>query len=149
MPTTNGHAATKLILKPDGTVEVPLKGRAAVTLREPTMRELARIYRLMADADAALPQMPKMNAVTDETTVAEGARAMEELQRVAKERKAKIYGDPEDGMPPHAHAFIEVVIMLSDEETPPTPDEFYGWAMSTGACEMILSHFTAPLGGEG
>lgn len=137
---------TKLQLRPDGTVFVPVKGQAGFVLEEPSMRQLAEIHTLLAGADASLPPLPTLQGLGENPTPDEERIFREELReysRVAQERANMMYGDAETA--PYGQAFISIVKMLTGAEL--TVDDLYGWAMNWQTGRQMLNHFTDPLGG--
>jgi hypothetical protein len=130
MPST-----TKLSLNDDGPISVPLRGREPLTLDEPTMRQLAQMHELAAQADEALPALPVL--APDSTDPGD----LDALNKAVRARQEMAYSEAS----PHGQAFQQIVQMLSGEEV--TMDELYGWVCSPRALREVLNHFTAPLGG--
>lgn len=131
--------SSKLQINADGTVTIPLVGErkgTVIVLSEPSMRQLAEIHALWAEADDALP---KIRVVADRTDTAQVQGALED----AKERQRAMFSADA----PHGTAFVKMIEMLSDEDTV-TLDDLPGWCANPTAAQQILLHFTAPLGGE-
>lgn len=132
-------ALSKLQTNEDGTVSVPLRNEDGKTykriiLREPTMDELAAIHDMILDANDELPEVPLVTVAStiDERKVANDA---------ADSRRRAVYST--EG--PHGKVFVKIVEMLSDET--PTRAQLPGWAQAPKACQVLLDHFTDPLGG--
>lgn len=132
----------RMQLNDDGTITMPLIGGGIVTLREPSMRELAAIHTLVVEADEALPNNP---VLPDNPTPEQVGEANREL----RERARAIYSDAS----PHGLAVLNIIQMLATAENGATPevgvDLLPGWAMSPGTCRQILQHFQLPLPGPG
>lgn len=131
--------STKLQINGDGSVTIPLIGERKgqqVVLHEPSMRQLAEIHALMAQADEALPNIRVVNNRND---AAEVQAALED----AKKRQAAMFSVDA----PHGTAFVKMIEMLTEAHETVTLDDLPGWCANPAATQQILQHFTAPLGG--
>ncbi len=151
-------ARTKLKLNVDGSVIVPLRDGREITLAEPSMRQLAEMHTLYAQADAAkptLPPMPPQPALPDKPTTEQIVAFRVELDayvqaaddRVTARRSIEslLYGDADTS--PHGQAFLKIMRSLAPEANV-TEDDVFGWVMNPATGANLIAHFTAPLGGE-
>jgi hypothetical protein len=128
---------SKLGLNDDGTITLPLRGREAITLPEPSIAQLAEMTGYAILADAALPDIPTMPE--DATDVA----ALKAANETLRERTTKTYSTEA----PYGVAVVQIVKMLTD--TAITLDDLPGWAASPQCLRQIIGHWQTPLDGEG
>lgn len=150
--TTEPDNRDDLRLNADGSVTLLLlpeqagDERPTLLLRPPSIAELPLIRLLFDEAQGKLPDLPELPTFADpdhptpEETAAYKAASPAYIE-VARQRGDIIYGEEQ----PHAHAFVQVLEMLSGKPVSPQ-------AVPSGACNpqslrKLLNHYQAPLGG--
>lgn len=129
--------ATKLVLHPNGTAEIPLLGgesERSALLPEPSLRQLAEIHSLFSDADKAMPVIPAVDASSSPAEVAA-------VQAAATARQVAMHAVDS----PYATALVKAVEILTGETV--TPDDLPGWACAPATARSLIAHWTAPLDG--
>lgn len=129
-----------LVFNDDGTITIPLRGRDAVVLSEPSMTELAKLHQIVQAADALLVQPMVVNPDTATPEQVDAAR-----QRLV-DRTMQTYSEN----PPYGNAVLEICKMLGpNNDAPITADQLPGWCANPNTCRRILTHFQTPLAGQG
>lgn len=126
---------SKLGLNDDGTVTLPLRGKEAMTLPEPSISQLAEMTGYAVEADAEIPDMPTVDTESEESVTAAG--------KVLRERTLKTYSAES----PYGTALLRLVKLLVDDSSL-TLDDLPGWAASPQTLRAIIGHWQTPLAGE-
>lgn len=120
----------------DGTITLPVKGREAVTLDEPSLADLAWLTEEAEKLDKDLPELP---GVTDNSD----AEQLKAWADASHDRTMAIY----QTAVPYGKLLIDVVKRLSDGKESVDETQLYGWAASPAVIREMLEFWRAPLPG--
>lgn len=161
--TTDPTQPPRLLIRPDGMVEIPLRGtmdpqtktltpRDPVILPEPNMAQLAIIQDLVADADKVVDdEVGKVPEIPNTTVakIAAGVTLDADEQQVWDDRREIMrnrtrYAYSEKG--PWGEALIKVIELLTGATY--TRNDLPGWAGHWAVISQIYGHFMDPFAGR-
>lgn len=125
---------SKLELHDDGTITIPLRGKDALVLPEPSIAQLAEAVGYIYAADEAIPDVPLIDT--------EDAAAVQGAQEVMRDRTMKTYSSES----PYGTAIVQIAKLVGQIDI--TLDDLPGWAAAPQTCRQILQHWQTPLAGE-
>lgn len=126
----------KMVKNDDGTITLPVKGREAILLDEPSLDDLAWLTEEAEKLDKELPQLP---AVSDQ----QDGEQLKAWADASHDRTMAIYR----AGTPYGTLLIEVVKRLTDGKETVDGSQLYGWAASPAVIREMLEFWRAPLPG--